>query len=168
VSVKVQSKVWEHSRASGNTLVVLLKIADNCDDSGRNAWPSIPTLARYCRCSESTVKRSIRELVELGEIEVVTNGGGREPGSRYAPNLYRVVLEGYQNDPLRSGRGGSSVAAREAEKLGSGGSPLTRNSFLEPSENPPTESNKELAATHLAIARRSLGVGRGYRNEGPR
>ena len=68
MSVKVQSKVWEHSQASGNTLMVLLKIADNCDDAGRNAWPSIPTIARYCRCSDATVQRAIRELGVRGWI----------------------------------------------------------------------------------------------------
>lgn len=93
LSVRVQSAVWEHSRATGNAFVVLLKIADNCDDDGRNAWPSVATLARYCRCAESTVQRALRELEALGELEVAQQMGGPRAGSRYAPNRYRVLLD---------------------------------------------------------------------------
>ena len=85
MSVRVQSAVWEHSRATGNALLVLLKIADNCDDDGRNAWPSLPNLARYCRCSVSTVQRSIRELESLGELVVVHRGGGLEARNPLRP-----------------------------------------------------------------------------------
>jgi DNA-binding transcriptional MocR family regulator len=103
VSVKIQSAVWEHSRATGNTLLVLLKIADNCDDQGKNAWPSLPSLARYCRCSISTIQRSVKELQALGELEVVVRGGGPKPGTRYSPNLYQVYPQGGQIDTPQRG-----------------------------------------------------------------
>ncbi len=160
MSVKVQSKVWEHSRATGNTLIVLLKLSDCCDDQGRNAWPSIRSLARYCRCSASTVKRAIRELVDLGELEIVQSGGGRAPGSRYGSNVYRVVIETYQNDPPRPPRGRSPVNHGWFKSAHRGGSPVTPNSITNSSMNPePSTSSVEWAA-HLAECRAALGVER--------
>jgi hypothetical protein len=130
VSVRVQSKVWEHSKASGNTLIVLLKIADNCDDAGNNAWPSIASLARYCRCSPSTVKRCVRELVELGELAVTSRGGGRRPGTRHSPNLYRVLVDVMvQSDPSPDSDG-SDPAIRWVNEAESDGSLVTQESSL--------------------------------------
>jgi hypothetical protein len=136
--------------------MVPLKIADCCDDAGRNAWPSIASLERYCRCSRSTVKRSITELEELGELEVETNGGGTEPGSRYAPNLYRVVIEGYQNEPPQA-RGGSPEAVRGFKSGRSGGPLVDHNSPIEPSRTA-GEPNRTIAAAHLRLAREALGL----------
>jgi hypothetical protein len=154
----VQSKVWEHSKATGNALVVLLKIADNCDDEGRNAWPSVATLARYCRCSESTVHRSIRELCSLGELEVVRNGGGgKKTGTPHAPNLYRVVVEGYQNDTPHLSTEVSFSAAEGVRSHESGVSPVTPNSSCDPSRTA-ADANRELAAAHLRLARQALGI----------
>ena len=109
MSVRVQSWVWRYSRATGNALIVLLKIADNADDDGSNAWPSIAYLAEMCRCSEMTVRRAIAVLKELGELEVdLQAGGGRRTPPQYRPNRYRVVMQGYQSDtpPSRGTRTG--------------------------------------------------------------
>jgi hypothetical protein len=98
VSVQVMNWVWEHSRTSGTEFVVLLAIADAADDDGTNGWPTIGRLARKCRLSEATVRRSIRALVELGELAVQQNAGGRWdtlPNRR--PNRYQVLMD--QADP---------------------------------------------------------------------
>jgi hypothetical protein len=159
MSVRVQSKVWEHSRATGNTLIVLLKLADNCDDQGRNAWPSVSSLSRYCRCSESTVHRAITELQQLGELVVVRNGGGGpHTGTRYAPNLYRVVIEGYQSDSPQLPSGVSNSGLRGVRTGVSGVPRVTPNSPYEPSRTA-AESNFELSRAHLCLAREALGIG---------
>jgi DNA-binding transcriptional MocR family regulator len=157
MSVRVQSRVWEHSKATGNALMVLLKIADSCDDSGRNAWPSIASLARYCRCSESTVHRAIRELVELGELEVVVNGGGgRFQGTTRAPNLYRVIVEGCQSD-TPAARGVSPEHARGVISAPLRVSLVTPDPSLEPSRTA-AEVSRKLSEAHLRLAREALGV----------
>lgn len=69
MSVRVQAWVWEHSQAEGMTRLVLLAIADSAEDDGSDAWPSFETLTKKCHCSESTVRRAIRRLEELGELE---------------------------------------------------------------------------------------------------
>jgi hypothetical protein len=87
MSVRVMSWVWEHSPAAGTDLLVLLAIADNADDSGGNAWPSIATLGRKCRISPRTVQRSIRKLELDGLLQVDEQGG------RGGSNRYRLVID---------------------------------------------------------------------------
>ena len=87
------SWVWEHSNAGGNDRLVLLAIADSADQDGSNAWPAVSTIARKCRVSERTVQRSIRTLVELGEL-VVKEGAGGHRGVRRdrRPNRYELPM----------------------------------------------------------------------------
>jgi len=69
--------------------LVLLGIANHDGDGG--AWPSIATLCRYANCSESTVHRAIKRLVEAGYVEVETNAGGtHQTRHDRRPNLYTV------------------------------------------------------------------------------
>ena len=56
------SWVIEHSKHKGNSLVVLLMIANHSRSDGSGAWPSVKTLAKESRLSERTVQRSIRRL----------------------------------------------------------------------------------------------------------
>jgi hypothetical protein len=67
--------LWENSPASGTDLLVMLAIADNADDTGGNAWPSMRTLARKCRISERSVQRAIRSLQAAGLLMIEENAG---------------------------------------------------------------------------------------------
>jgi hypothetical protein len=75
VSVKAMSWVWDHSEADGNARLVLLAIADNAHDDGKDAYPGQQELARKCRLGVRTVRRAIEELVALGELHVDKHGG---------------------------------------------------------------------------------------------
>lgn len=86
MSIRVMSWVWEHSRAAGIDRLVLLAIADAANDDGQQAWPSGETLARKTGVNLRTVQRSVRRLVELGEVSVKTNAG------KGGTNVYRVHL----------------------------------------------------------------------------
>jgi hypothetical protein len=46
--------------------IVLIGLANHAGPDGRNAFPSAATLTRYTRLSESTVRRSLDRLEELG------------------------------------------------------------------------------------------------------
>jgi Helix-turn-helix domain len=98
MSIKVMTQVWEFSMASGNDLMVLLAIADNTMDDTGTAYPSISTLSDKARISESTVKRSLKSLIKLGELVIVMSGGTRQikqaDGTVFTQrwaNRYRVV-----------------------------------------------------------------------------
>ncbi|MFY9190196.1 MAG: helix-turn-helix domain-containing protein [Lawsonella sp.] len=49
-------------------LCILMALADTADDSGRNSWPSVETLARKSRCSQRTVHRHLKDMEKEGFI----------------------------------------------------------------------------------------------------
>ncbi|MFD9701303.1 helix-turn-helix domain-containing protein [Lentzea sp. NPDC059081] len=77
--------VWDHAPVSGSDLLLMLAIADQANDQGTDAWPSIEKLARRTRMSERTVQRRIRCLEAQGLLKVDTGGGRRS--NRYAIDL---------------------------------------------------------------------------------
>ena len=88
MSVRVSDAVYKHSRAELGARLVLLAIADTADPDGV-AWCDQTTIAAMQRLAVSTVKRSIVELVALGELEIRTAQRGRR-----RINVYRVMLPG--------------------------------------------------------------------------
>ena len=87
--------IWalNHSRSKHGARLVLISIADNANKDGTGAWPSVKELARKANISPTAVHQAIKNLVELGELEVV-EGGGRP--TRYGPtNAYRVIMLDY-------------------------------------------------------------------------
>ncbi|MFF0817771.1 helix-turn-helix domain-containing protein [Rhodococcus sp. NPDC003318] len=62
VSIRVMTWVIDSAPVQDSTqTLVLLCLADWADDSGL-CWPSIDSVARRARCSESTARRAIRAL----------------------------------------------------------------------------------------------------------
>ena len=82
---KVTTPVWDHSKAKGSDLLVLLAIADSADNTTGDAYPSIQTLADLSRLSERGVRYSIRRLEAMGELSVC-----QRPGRK--TSVYHVVL----------------------------------------------------------------------------
>jgi hypothetical protein len=82
MGVNVSRDVWEHSRASGGALLVLLAIADHADDETREAFPGIKSLAVKTRLSERQVQANIRLLIDLEELSV-DYGTGRKHTNTY-------------------------------------------------------------------------------------
>jgi len=112
MSIRVTSKVWEHSAHKGTTLLVLLSLADQANDEGW-CWPSIGTIAAKSRMSERQVQRAIQSLAASGEIEIAAGAG---PGK---VNRYRVLTE-------RLGRGPAPAdIALDGDDGGDNLSPLT-------------------------------------------
>jgi hypothetical protein len=71
--------VWENSRASNGSLIVLLAIANECGE-GEFTEMSIASLARKCRLSDRAVRMAVKDLEALGELSVESHRGG---SSRY-------------------------------------------------------------------------------------
>jgi len=70
MSQKAQICVWTRSRAKELDLLLLLAIADFADSDGRNAWPTVATLATKVRLRESEVLQLLHQLEQAGEIVV--------------------------------------------------------------------------------------------------
>lgn len=80
-----------HSRAKGATLLVLIGIANHDGDGG--AWPSVRTLTKYARVSESQVQRALTQLESLGEIKrYIQQGGDQRLEDWRRPNRYEFRL----------------------------------------------------------------------------
>jgi hypothetical protein len=99
MSVQATSWVWDHSEAKGNDRLVLLAIADAANKHGGRSCQAAGTLAKMCRISPRTVQRSIKKLLEIGEITL--EGHDR----KYQTNIYSMPgvitgnpVEGGQND----------------------------------------------------------------------
>lgn len=85
--------VWEHSRHSGNDLLMMLAIADFADDDGKS-YPAVQTLAKKCRMTPRNVNRVLAELRKGGELHVRQNEGPK------GTNLYRIALPLTKASPL--------------------------------------------------------------------
>lgn len=132
--------VWEHSRAAGTDLLVLLAIADHAADDGGNAYPSVSTLARKTRVSERTVQRSIRTLVELGELAVDNQGAPIRRSDRRS-NLYIVLMDNGVSACHPVGERGDSGDAYGVTSVqgfrADGVSPVSPKPSFDPSVNHP-------------------------------
>jgi hypothetical protein len=79
------SWVFKHSDAKLGARLVLLALADNADEEGGDAYPSVPTIARKTRLSERQVQNCLRQLEDEGAIR---NSGRHARGM----NIYTVVM----------------------------------------------------------------------------
>jgi DNA-binding transcriptional ArsR family regulator len=87
--------------------LTLIALADRAGDDGV-CWPSVAKIAHDTELSESTVRRALRELCELGLIEVQR----RRVDGASMTNAYRLLITparggGYHHDtpPCHCDRG---------------------------------------------------------------
>jgi len=93
MSIKNMDLVWTSFPDGGSELLTMLAIADWSNDAGGNVFPSICTLARRIRCSESQARRVLHKLIDNGWVSVVGNVHGGAPGTtrQYRLNVTRLV-----------------------------------------------------------------------------
>jgi hypothetical protein len=102
MSVKYSSLIWLTSRTRGTQRLVLLALADFCNDEGM-CWPSIDSLAHYAAVSRRAVQENIRKIQQAGELEIVENAGPK------GTHIYRILLGGAGDAPPKA-RGADSRA----------------------------------------------------------
>jgi helix-turn-helix protein len=90
VSIRAREWVWEHSKAEGTDLLLMLAIAEHTRDDPRvGAWPSQERLAKKIRKTARQVRRITDKLEGWGELTVVPNGGPQR-GEGRPPHLYHL------------------------------------------------------------------------------
>lgn len=67
MSIRLMSIVWDLDLPAGEKLV-LLSLADQANDEGRQCWPSVETIMRRSGQGERTVRRAIATLEEKGHL----------------------------------------------------------------------------------------------------
>lgn len=89
-------------------------------NANSECWPSLKTIAKEARCSESTARRSIKELRDLGIVTVARRTRRSDGGQ--TSNIYRVLVgvtrkPGVRftpsNDPLPPMSGGHPAPATQ-------------------------------------------------------
>jgi len=135
-------------------LLVLIALADEANDSGRNAAPAIKTLMVRARCSERTVRRKLRELQIAG---VITEGDQRilsylQKGHR--PTVYDLVMtkhRGVTVTPLSDLRPASVTPLSDAGDS----RPVSVTPHPDPATPPYLALEFEVQVPNLAAAPRS-------------
>ncbi len=85
MSINVMTRVWNRSRSTGAQLLLVLALADHCNDDGI-CWPGVNHLAQKTRMSERSVQRMIKKAENDGEVYVIRDNG------RDRTNQYFVVV----------------------------------------------------------------------------
>ena len=92
MSNKVSTWVWEHSMATRDARLVLVKLADIANDDGY-CWPSVGLLAKQTLLAEKTVRKALQKLNEIGELQTILRPG--------TSSRYRISIN--PNAPLQKG-----------------------------------------------------------------
>jgi hypothetical protein len=87
--------------------LVLLGLSERADKQGRDAYPSVATLAAYAECSERAVIMALKQLVTDGWIHVQRRATHRDP-TVYALNLPKLTAA---ESAVRSHRGRGATSA---------------------------------------------------------
>lgn len=82
--------VWDHYPKGGSEKLVLLALADWCNDKGESLHPSVASVAAKVCTSERQTQRIMGGFVDQGILEVVGNQTGGAPG---ATRQYRLRLD---------------------------------------------------------------------------
>ncbi len=92
--------------------LVLLKLADNCNDQGE-CWPSYQHIADQCEMSRRSVITHINKLSEMGFVEVCSRSTSKGSSS----NKYRLNLPSENIAPLvnADSKGGEMVSPPPSE-----------------------------------------------------
>ena len=134
MSIRVMTRVWQHSRFKGSALLLLLAISDFADDVGK-AWPSVETLAGKIRMSERQTRSLLRLLEGGGELSTSPTTGP------HGVNLYFVHVSEKEEE------GGQSLPPEEKARGGNPASVGGQSIAPEPSREPPGVRPPNGAAT---------------------
>lgn len=90
-----EASSWALEQPVGGTKkIVLFGIGSHADRNGRNAWPSVDTLALCANVDPRSVQRAIAELVADGYlIREMGAGGLRNMRDSSRPNLYHLNMD---------------------------------------------------------------------------
>lgn len=94
MSAEATNWVWKHSEAAGSDRLVLLALADFCNEKAQ-CYASYGTLVKKTRLSHATIYRSLKSLRDMGEIVQLTQGalgnGGEDASEWHLPKCQNEV-----------------------------------------------------------------------------
>lgn len=132
MSVEALSWVFRHSKSRLAARLVLLALADFAQADGRDAFPSVATLAAKAGVSKRTARSGLRQLEETGEI-------ARTGTSPYGTTVYAITL-GAANPA-----GGAETGTEGRQKTTAAVSPSSPDPSVNPSGEPSSSSARKPA-----------------------
>ena len=146
---------WAMSQQVGDptTKLVLLIICDHFNDSRGFAYPSQERLAVFAECSERTVRRHIKSLLDMGFIEVVST-----PNLANKYSIPALKMERTKCPPEEMGRTNRAVGEDKAD-LRSLNNPYLISNKLDISDNSTKTYGDLVYQDHLQwLATQNIGV----------
>lgn len=88
MSVRMMSIVWDVPFPTSTQMLIALKLADYSNDQGTSIFPANETLAHKARCSETTVKTTLKVFRDCGLLVLMKQGGsGPRSTNEWALNV---------------------------------------------------------------------------------
>ena len=91
MSAEATNWVWKHSEASGSDRLVLLALADFCNEKAE-CYASYGTLVKKTRLGQKTIYRCLKSLQSTGEVEQIKQGefgdGGQVANEWRLPKIH--------------------------------------------------------------------------------
>lgn len=141
MSVRVMAWVWDQGPSNGAERLVLLALADFCDDAGR-CWPAMATIAAKACVTERGARNIVRRLEADGWLKTQVGRG------RGGCNTYQLVMSSPEQ---RAGNDvpGTAFRPEREDSLPGTALPFNRNAgSAEPSrttKNPSSAARKAKA-----------------------
>lgn len=146
MAINAMRIVWEHYPCGGSKMLVMLALADWCDEDGRSLYPSMTAIARKCRLSKSQAQRIVRSFVKNELLEVVANGAGGKPGETPHYWLHLDRMTGRTDATGSAGATGRTDAREGSHGCGERGRMGATQSTIYPSLTISAELEKKLQA----------------------
>ena len=120
MSIRIMTLVWDNFPIGGSQKLVMLAMADWCNDQGESLFPSNEKVACKCNMSERQVIRIINQLTDDGYLQVVAHAdGGRSICKDYRIDLDRLLglaekgdILSPQNNPQKLSTKGDILSER--------------------------------------------------------
>jgi hypothetical protein len=139
MSIKIMARVWENGPADKSEVLVLLAIADYCNDDGE-CWPAVASIAGKARMTERGVQKICARLIDIGWLEIDIRMGRR------GCNLYRIKTPNTVHPEHGSPRTRLQETPNTVPKNPEPRSPEPSLTIIKPSEEPPLSPPAEKPA----------------------
>lgn len=113
MSILLMAEAWKLKLASASRKLVLVKLADNANDTG-TCWPSYAYLAAQCEMTERSVIRHINDLVLTGFITKTHRYGGTKFNKT---NLFQLTLENGDISKLKELKNAKGIVNKVPENF---------------------------------------------------
>ena len=140
MSVKAMTHVWDNYKTGGSKKLVMLAIADSCNDMGE-CYPGVERIAEKSCMTKRYAQKILRELETDGDIRIDTNGGmdtGHGSTNRYYMTKYRQSI-GIERGELSDTPSVAGVNNRTSQGVNSDSRLGVNNRTSKPSVEPSVE-----------------------------